>query len=69
VTSCSIDSDGYQLGQAYVNTEFIQKDAKLGIFSGSGRTKSITFDDIQLGKKVTVPDTVTLLSRFPSRKK
>lgn len=69
VTSCSIDSEGYQLGQAYVKNEFTAKDTQLGIFSGAGRTKATSFDQVTLGSKLPVPESVTILSRFPSAKK
>jgi len=68
VTSCSIDSDGYQLGQAYVKYDYTKKGTELQVFSGSGRAKPITLSDAKLGQKLTVPDDVTVLSRFPSRK-
>lgn len=67
VTSCSIDSEGYQLGQAYVKQGYTKKNTKLGVFSGHGRAKPITFDDVQLGKKLTIPEDAVVISRFPSR--
>jgi glycine hydroxymethyltransferase len=69
VTSCSIDSDGYQLGQAYVKKSSAKRDTILGVFSGANKAKAMTFDNLKLGKKITVPDEVTVLSRFPKRKK
>lgn len=69
VTSCNIDSDGYQLGQAYVKNEYTAKDTVLGVFSGSGRLKPNGFDDVSLGTKLNVPEPAVILSRFPARRK
>jgi glycine hydroxymethyltransferase len=68
VTSCSIDSEGYQLGQAYIKTAYSEPDTQLAVFSGSDRMRSNP-DGAGMGKKFNVPDPVTVLSRFPSRKK
>ncbi|PJF21524.1 MAG: glycine cleavage system protein T [Phototrophicales bacterium] len=65
VTSCSIDKEGYQLGQAYVKLEFTKEDTQLGVFGGSNRTKAISFDEVRFGKKFPTPERVTILSRFP----
>ena len=65
VTSCSIDQEGYQLGQAYVKLEYTTPGTQLGVFAGSSRTKPISFEDVQFGKKFTTPDAVTILTRFP----
>jgi glycine hydroxymethyltransferase len=69
VTSCSIDSEGYQLGQAYVKESHAKAGTSLGVFAGSSHSKPITLQNIKLGKKLAVPDSVTVLSRFPKRKK
>jgi glycine hydroxymethyltransferase len=68
VTSCSIDSDGYQLGQAYVKFEFMTEGTQLGIFAGAGKSKPLSLSDANLGSKITVPEPVTVLSRFPKKK-
>jgi glycine hydroxymethyltransferase len=65
VTSCSIDSDGYQLGQAYVKTSHKKIGTQLGVFAGAERAKPVTLSGLSLGKRITVADTVEILSRFP----
>ncbi|MFW5772806.1 MAG: hypothetical protein ACOCZH_05720, partial [Phototrophicaceae bacterium] len=69
VTSCSIDSEGYQLGQAYVRHDYRAEDTPLAVFSGAGRGKPVDPGSASLGGRVTVPDAVTVLSRFPKRKR
>ncbi|GAB4520292.1 MAG: hypothetical protein OHK0046_30340 [Anaerolineae bacterium] len=69
VTSCSIDSEGYQLGQAYLKNDYAKKDTRLGVFSGAHRTRPVSLDEAGMGKKITVPENVIVLSRFPSKKK
>jgi len=56
VTSCSIDSEGYQLGQAYVN----------GMVGGDGTTVAVRS---ARAKADTPPVPAVILSRFPSKKK
>ena len=68
VTSCSIDSEGYQLGQAYLKDEFRAENTPLLIFAGAARTKlSKPFEALSLGDKAPVPIAATVLSRFPKR--
>lgn len=67
VTSCSIDSDGYQLGQALMNTEFRKQGTQLAVFAGSARSKAKELSNLSIGKKVTMPEPVTILSRFPKK--
>ncbi len=69
VTSCSIDSEGYQLGQVYLKQDYAQEGVRLGIFAGAERTKPLQLDGVTLGKKLSVPEAVVILSRFPKRKK
>ncbi|NWF69327.1 MAG: glycine cleavage system aminomethyltransferase GcvT [Chloroflexi bacterium] len=68
VTSCSIDSEGYQLGQAYVKDEFTAEGTPLAVFAGASHSKAGKAD-AKLGDKLTLPDPVTVLSRFPKAKK
>jgi glycine hydroxymethyltransferase len=68
VTSCSIDSEGYQLGQAYVKFDVMTEGTQLGIFAGAGKSKPINLADATLGAKITVPEPITILSRFPKKK-
>lgn len=68
VTSCSMDSDGYQLGQAYVKLDFAKKDTALAVFAGSARAKNRDLATLKLGDKAPIPEPVTVISRFPRKK-
>lgn len=67
VTSCNIDSDGFQLGQALMRKEFRRRGAKLAVFAGSARAKAADLGNLSIGKRVAMPEPVTILSRFPKR--
>lgn len=68
VTSCSIDSEGYQLGQAYLKQDFRVEGTELGVFCGASRTRlSKEFGDLSLGDRAPVPETALILSRFPKK--
>jgi glycine hydroxymethyltransferase len=68
VTSCSIDSEGYQLGQAYLKLEFAKEGTAIMVINpnqkeGGGKA------GYTMGDKLTVPDAAVVLSKFPARKK
>lgn len=65
VTSCSIDTEGYQLGQALMNKDFRSTGTQLAVFAGSARAKAKDMSNIGIGQKVTMPEPVTIVSRFP----
>ncbi len=67
VTSCSIDSEGFQTGQVYLKEEFTAEGTPILIFSGVGQIKPAA--EVKFGDKLPVPDTATVISRFPTRKK
>jgi len=69
VTSCSIDSEGYSLGQAYLRGDFAQEGTPLWVFAGAAQTKpGKPLGALAIGDRTTVPNPVTVLSRFPKRK-
>jgi glycine hydroxymethyltransferase len=69
VTSCAIDSEGYQLGQAYLKDEFAEEGTPIGVFAGSARAKGgKALDELGIGDRVTVPEPATVLSRFPKKR-
>lgn len=70
VTSCSIDMDGYQTGQALLKTEYIAEGTPLLVFSNAARSKAGKSPAaLTMGDRATVPDTATVLSRFPRQRK
>lgn len=67
VTSCSIDSDGYQTGQAYLKEDYANDGTAVFVVTstpGSNGKDALTFGD-----KVSVPDAATVLTKFPVKKK
>lgn len=65
VTSCSVDSEGYQLGQVYLKREFAKRGTALAVFAGAERIKAKAMGGLRLGEKIAMPETVTVLKRFP----
>lgn len=65
VTSCSVDSDGYQLGHVYLKREFRKRNVKLHVFAGSHRAKVRDLSGSSIGDRVTMPEAITILRRFP----
>ena len=69
VTSCAIDSEGFLLGQAYVPQDLSEPGAPLAIYQLGGGTRALRVpDSVKLGKRLPIPDSATVLTRFPSRK-
>lgn len=67
VTSCSIDSEGYQLGQAYLNDEAHAEGTPVAVFCGAARARLTPLAGLGLGDRVTVPEPAVVLTRFPKR--
>ncbi len=67
VTSCSIDSEGYQLGQAYLKKELNKAGTQLAILAGSNKAKTSSQNGYKLGDKITLPESITILTRFPKK--
>jgi len=65
VTSCANDSEGYFLGQAYVNTRYAKKGTLLYIYQDVEKRKGGELSDLSYGERVALPDTATILRRFP----
>ena len=68
VTSCNIDSEGYQLGQALMERGFRKPGTQLSVFAGSARAKAADYGNLSIGKRVKMPEPMTILMRFPRRK-
>ena len=68
VTSCSIDREGYQLGQAFLKDDYLSEGTPLAVFCGSARTSmNKGFGELKLGDKAPVPEPAMVLSRFPKK--
>src|SRR5690606_16643872 len=70
VTSCSIDTEGYSLGQALIKLSHAEEGTPLLVVAGAARAKpGAPLGELSIGDKPVVPAAVTVLSRFPLRKK
>ncbi len=67
VTSAALDVDGWILGLAYVEERYGQEGTQIGIFTLPSRPVIEKEDkaDLTPGDQVQLPDTATVLSRFP----
>jgi glycine hydroxymethyltransferase len=64
VTSCAVDSEGYLLGQAWVERKFAEEGTPVGIFQGAGAGARPPVE-AKLGDRVAVPAAARVLTRFP----
>ena len=65
VTSCATDSEGYFLGQAYVNKRYAKKGTLIYIYQDVEKRSGTGLADLSYGERVALPDTATILRRFP----
>jgi len=80
VTCCSIDTEGYRLGQAYLELKHIEEGAPIQVLQGAGEalrkagSRPTTLAEIQSAlaaagdKKARAPEAAAVLSRFPKKK-
>lgn len=70
VTSCAIDNEGYLLGQAVVPLNLSALGTPLYIYQLGGGARPIKVPDgIDIGSRLPMPDAVTVLTRFPERRR
>jgi glycine hydroxymethyltransferase len=68
VTSCSIDSEGYQSCQAYLKDGSREDGTEIAVYAGSERSKPQPLNGLRIGDKAPMPEPALVLSRFPKRK-
>ena len=68
VTSCNIDSEGYQVGQALMERDFRKPGTQLALYAGTARAKVTDLGQLSLSQRIKVPEPATILTRFPRRK-
>jgi glycine hydroxymethyltransferase len=66
VTSCSIDTGGYLLGQAYVREDYKTSGTRLAVMV-TPRREPKPRSELEMGDRVTLPVEIEVLSRFPKR--
>ncbi len=65
VTSCAADSEGYLLGQAYVQQKFAKMGTQIFIFQGAPEKANKAPAELDIGDRVALPSAATVLRRFP----
>jgi len=68
VTSCSIDTEGYRLGQAYLELKYTAEGTPLAIFQSASDKPEKPRKGLKPGDRVTLPEPAVVLSRFPKKK-
>jgi glycine hydroxymethyltransferase len=69
VTSCSVDSDGWLTGLAYVQTTYAGVGTRLGIFQVDSRSwSSKPLAGLKPGDQVLLHDDITVIRRFLNKK-
>ena len=70
VTSCALDSDGYLLGMAMLDTALNAKEgAAIGVLTLPERMPAPLAANAPLGSRTLVPNAATVLTRFPKKAK
>ena len=65
VTSCAADSEGYLLGQAFVQIKFAKMGTQIYIYQGAPGKASKAPAELSMGDRVVLPGVATVLRRFP----
>ncbi len=69
VTSCSIDSDGWLTGLAYVQKRYTKRGTRLGVFQVDNRSwASKPLSSLKAGDRVQLHDNFTVIGRFLNKK-
>lgn len=69
VTSCAVGLEGYHIGQALVKDKYAAEGTQLLVYANAASSKDGKVAGVKIGDKVSAPQTATVLSRFPARKK
>jgi glycine hydroxymethyltransferase len=66
VTSCSIDTKGHLVGQAYIKTDHAQPGTTIALFQTARVWASKPRDALNVGDQIQLHDRGVILSRFPN---
>ena len=64
VTSCALDTEGYLLGQAYVDEKYIDRGTELAVLV-TPRREPKPRGELEMGDRTQLPVTIEVLRRFP----
>jgi len=65
VTSCAVDSEGYLLGQAYLERKYIEAGTPVAVFQSASEVAGKAPAALETGDRVAIPTPATVLTRFP----
>ncbi len=65
VTSCAADSEGYLLGQAFVQLKFAKVGTPIYIYQGAPKEGGKAPAELSMGDRVALPSAAAVLHRFP----
>ena len=68
VTSCSLDAEGYRLGQAYLELKYTVEGTPIAVFQSASDKPEKPRKALKPGDKVVLPEPAVVLSRFPKKK-
>jgi glycine hydroxymethyltransferase len=69
VTSCSIDTEGWLTGLAYVQKQHAGRDSRLAIFQTDNRSwTSKPLTDLKAGDRIQLHDNIVIIRRFMDKK-
>jgi glycine hydroxymethyltransferase len=66
VTSCAVDTQGFLLGQAYLQRRYTAEGTPIAVYQGASREPGKPPARLRLGDRATVPTPAVVLSRFPA---
>lgn len=65
VTSCAVDSEGYLIGQAYVDLKSAAEGTPILVYQSAPKESGKAPADLKNGDKVNLPTPAVIVSRFP----
>ena len=68
ITSCAIDSEGFLLGQAFVDPEHSIPGTHIGVFQSASDKPQIPHASLSSGDRVRLHESAIVLSRFMRKK-
>ena len=68
ITSCAIDSEGFLLGQAFVDPEYSIPGTHIGVFQSASDKPQIPHASLSSGDRVRLHESAIVLSRFMRKK-
>jgi glycine hydroxymethyltransferase len=68
VTSAAVDTDGYMLGLAYVESAYAVAGTPVGVLQAEVKRPDKPRNALGVGERAVIPEAAVVLSRFPAKK-